>query len=336
MRKLIMLLAAMCGLVAANAQSPGEDSSALNLDSFEVYLDSVEKTFTYQHGTIKLGENIGTLQVPAGYKYLDAVQAERALTEVWGNPEGQATLGLLLPENIGVTTVGSHVFNIEYEEIGYVKDDDADDIDYKELLEEMQKDAVTENEERQKEGYESIAIVGWAAEPHYDAEKKVLHWAKEIKFGDAESNTLNYNVRILGRKGVLILNAISDISVLPEVNKNIPKVLNSFTFADGNTYADFNPDVDQVAAWTIGGLVAGKVLAKVGFFALLIKFWKVIALAVAGGATALWKRFRRKKEDGTDVAEDETPATNAIEETNATTEITAETTPEPDHKNPEA
>ena len=32
------------------------------------------------------------------------------------------------------------------------------------------------------------------------AEKKVLHWAKEIKFGETDGTTLNYNVRILGQK----------------------------------------------------------------------------------------------------------------------------------------
>jgi uncharacterized membrane-anchored protein len=100
-----------------------------------------------------------------------------------------------------------------------------------------------------KEGYESIAIIGWAAQPYYDKQKKVLHWAKEIK-----------------------------------------------NYADGNKYADFNPDIDDVAAWTIGGLVAGKVLAKAGIFALLLKNIKLIALAIGGLGTAAWRWYKKKTE----------------------------------------
>ena len=32
---------------------------------------------------------------------------------------------------------------------------------------------------------------------------------EQIKFGDTEENTLNYNIRVLGRKGVLVLNFIA-------------------------------------------------------------------------------------------------------------------------------
>jgi len=47
-------------------------------------------------------------------------------------------------------------------------------------------------------------------------------------------------------------------------------------------YEDFDSSVDEVAAWTIGGLVAGKVLAKVGFFAIFLKFGKIIVLSLLG------------------------------------------------------
>jgi uncharacterized membrane-anchored protein len=52
-----------------------------------------------------------------------------------------------------------------------------------------------------------------------------------------------------------------------------------------------------VAAYGIGGLIAGKLLAKAGFFALLLKFWKVLALAVVGGAAAVRRFFGGKGKD---------------------------------------
>ncbi|MBL0743089.1 DUF2167 domain-containing protein [Chryseolinea lacunae] len=269
------------------------------VDSAQMFVDSLEATFNYQHGEIKFENEIGTLNVPAGFRYLDAKQTEYVIHDLWGNPGGSGTLGMILPDEIPITDGRSWAFIISYEEMGHVKDDDADDIDYDEMLGQLQEETVEENKEREKEGYEPITIVGWAAKPYYDADKKVLHWAKEIKFGTAEANTLNYNVRILGRKGVLVLNAVASMDELPDVEKNISPVLSSFSYSDGNKYSDFNPDLDEVAAWTIGGLVAGKVLAKVGILALLLKNIKLIGLAIVGAFAAARKWLKRKVEPPT-------------------------------------
>jgi uncharacterized membrane-anchored protein len=244
-------------------------------------LDSIEKTLKYEHGTIKLSNGIGTITVPNGFKYLSGAQAEKILVDVWGNPKSETpSLGMIIPENKGVTSFNSYVFNIEYEEMGYVKDDDANDIDYEELLTQMKEDSNAENEERKKAGYEPITVIGWAATPFYDKERKILHWAKELKFGSDPVNTLNYNIRILGRKGVLVLNAISTMKEFTLVKKDISKVLEIVQFSDGFKYDQFDADIDEVAAWTLGGLVAGKVLAKAGILALFLKFWKIIAVVI--------------------------------------------------------
>ncbi len=260
-------------------------------------IDSIEHSFQYQHGTIQLKNNIGTLTVPKGFKYLSPSQSEMVLVELWGNPPTSSTYGMLIPENMGLMDSNSFVFNIEYDAIGYVEDDDAADINYGDLLKQLQDESIQENEQRKKEGYSPITLVGWASSPYYDNKRKILHWAKELNFEGQERNTLNYNVRILGRKGVIVLNAIASMSELPIVKKDLEQVMASISFSQGNRYEDFDSGTDEIAAWTIGGLVAGKVLAKAGFFALLLKFWKVIAVVILGGATALWKKLRIKKEE---------------------------------------
>ncbi len=271
-------------------------AKAQEIDSMQLAIESIEASLNYQQGRIELSNGIGTLTVPEGFRYLDEKQTEYVLKDLWGNPDGSGSLGMIVPNNIGVLADNSWAFIITYDEMGYVKDDDADDIDYDDLLEEMQADTETENEERVKLGYEKISLVGWAAKPYYDTEKKVLHWAKELRFGENEVNTLNYNVRVLGRKGVVVLNAVASMPELPEVQKSISPMLSSFEFSEGNKYSDFNPDIDEVAAWTVGGLVAGKVLAKVGVFAFLLKYIKVIGLAIAGLFGGLWKWYKRKTE----------------------------------------
>ena len=262
-------------------------------ENVQKQMDSIEKSFKYEQGTINLKNGIGKIKIPKGFKYLEPIQAERVLVDLWGNPKGEnLTLGLILPENQGVLGKNGYVFNIQYDEIGHVEDDDADDINYDDLLKEMQEETVEENKERQQAGYEPVSIIGWAAKPFYDEDRKILHWAKEIKFGKDPLNTLNYNVRILGRKGVLVLNAIATENELPLVQKDINKVLAIVQFNDGYKYEDFDSSVDDVAAWTIGGLVAGKVLTKVGFFAIFAKFGKIIVLALLGFFGAFKNKVR--------------------------------------------
>lgn len=269
--------------------------SAQEVDSTAIFIDQIEKSMEYQTGEIQF-DSIGVLNVPSGFKFLDAEQSEYVLTELWGNPTGEC-LGILLREQDGVLTQGTYVFILTYDNMGYVKDDDADDIDYDDLLEEMVTDTKASSEERVKEGYGPVELVGWASEPFYDSDKKTLHWAKEISFDGDSVHTLNYNVRILGRKGVLVMNAVAGMPSLAEVKSNINNVHSSFTFSDGLQYKDFDPGIDEVAAWTIGGLVAGKVLAKVGIFAIVLKYIKVIGLGVVALGTGIYKWFTRRREE---------------------------------------
>lgn len=254
-------------------------------------IDSIEQSFTYQYGDIELGDNLATLSVPDGYKFLDAEQSSYVLTDLWGNPPSEV-MGLLFPEEITPLSDNfTYAVEITYSEEGYIKDSDAEDLDYDDLLEEMQKDTEEANDQRVELGYEPIELVGWASRPFYDKENKKLHWAKELKFGDYEINTLNYNIRILGRKGYLNMNAIGDIDILPVFNEDIDEILSSVDFNQGNRYSDFNPDLDEIAAYGIGGLIAGKILTKAGFFAAILKFWKVGFIAIAGLFAAFRKRF---------------------------------------------
>ena len=72
--------------------------------------------------------------------YLSPTDAEKVLVDVWGNPPGQNTLGMIIPANITPFENSSWGVTIQYEEDGYVSDDDADDINYEELLTKMQED----------------------------------------------------------------------------------------------------------------------------------------------------------------------------------------------------
>lgn len=265
-------------------------------DTLAAYYDKIEKSFKYESGKITLSEGEGTLNVPKGFKFLNAAQTQDVLSNLWGNPEDKSILGSLVPDEKGVTHSNSWMFVISYQGDGFVKDDDAGDIDYDDLLKTMKEDVQAENEERKKGGYPEVQLVGWASKPYYDNNLKVLHWAKELKFGTDEANTLNYDLRVLGRKGMYNISAVAGMDELAEVKASIPGILKSVEFNQGHKYLDFDADTDTVAAWTIGGLVAGKVLAKVGFFAILAKFGKIIVIGIIA-AFAGFKKFLFGKKD---------------------------------------
>ncbi|TGL24208.1 DUF2167 domain-containing protein [Leptospira yanagawae] len=255
----------------------------------------------YQTGNVTIGDKLATIKVPKGFKFLDAKQSQFVLHEVWGNPLNESILGMLFKSDQSpISENFTYALTYSFSEDGYVSDSDVNEINYDELLKSMKEDISEGNEARIKEGYPAMELVGWANKPFYDASSKKLHWAKEIKFEGDAVNTLNYNIRILGRKGILELNAISDVEKLKLVQNDIPAILASTEFNDGEKYSDYSPGIDKMAAYGIGGLIAGKVLAKAGFFALLLKFWKVIALG-AIAALGFLKKILTKKADNSSV-----------------------------------
>jgi len=265
-------------------------------DTTAAYYDKIEKSLKYETGKITLTEGEGIVNVPKGFKFLNAEQTQHVVSDLWGNPKDESILGSLVPDGKGVTHSNSWLFVISYQGDGFVKDDDANDIDYDDLLKTMKEDTKTTSEERKKAGFEEVQLVGWASKPYYDSNLKVLHWAKELKFGKDQVNTLNYDLRVLGRKGMYNISAVSNMAELAEVKASIPGILKSVEFNDGHKYLDFDADTDTVAAWTIGGLVAGKVLAKVGFFAILAKFGKIIIIGIIAAFAGLKKFLFGKKE----------------------------------------
>jgi len=291
--------------------------TAQQADTLTAYYDKIEKSFNYESGKITLPEGDGTLNVPKGFKFLNAEQTQNVLTSLWGNPEDKSILGSIVPDGKGVTHLDSWMFVISYQGDGYVKDDDADDIDYDDLLKTMKEDVATANVERKNAGFPEVQLIGWASKPFYDNKLKVLHWAKELKFGADKNHTLNYDLRVLGRKGMYNISAVAGVDQLEEVKASIPEIIKSVEFNDGNKYLDFDADTDTVAAWTIGGLVAGKVLAKVGFFAILAKFGKFIVIGIIAAFAGIKKfLFGSKDQVVTKPAEE----TVLLEENNNSTE----------------
>lgn len=294
LKKISLLLVCLfsLGWSVVNAAEPAPESKEMTVEEFVASLH-------FQQGQIVLPGGIATLNIPDSFRYLDPSDTEGVLVQAWGNPSGKGTLGMLFPANVGVASDDSWGVVITYEEDGYVSDKDADSIDYDDLLKTMKERIAEQNEERKNQGYETIELVDWAAKPHYDKAAHKMYWAKEIAFGQATEHTLNYNIRVLGRKGVLVLNAVSAISQFETVEKEMAQVLAFTDFNSGYRYADFDSKTDKTAAYGLAALVAGGVAAKAGLFGklfvVLLAAKKLIFAGVIGIGALLLRFFKKNK-----------------------------------------
>lgn len=243
--------------------------------------------------TVDLGDNLAQIKVPEGYIFAGADDT-RELMRLNGNPPTDLEVGLIAP----AAEDKNWFLVFEYDPVGYVKDDEKDKIDAKALLDSIREGTEQSNEQRQEMGAEPIHVLGWFEEPHYDAQTHNLVWAIEAESGTQEKSRLvNYDVRLLGRRGYTSATLVTDPSSLGADLKEVQALLQGFSYKTGNRYAEFVSG-DKVADYGLVALVAGgagAAAAKLGLLAKLGQFfakaWKLVILGVAALIGALKKLF---------------------------------------------
>ena len=218
----------------------------------------------------------------------------------------KSVLGIIAPPK---ASPDNYFIVCRFEDVGYVKDDDADKLNADEILNSYKEGTAQQNEERKESGLTPIYVGGWAEKPYYD---KALHhvvWAIEVKDADSTSApvvSVNYNTRILGRKGVLSLNLVTDPKELAKGKLKVNDLLQRTSFIKGQTYAEYVPGTDKSAGYGLAGLIlGGGAMAAAAKFGVLGAFWKwglamllvmkkflIVGLA---GLGALISKFFKKK-----------------------------------------
>jgi len=143
-----------------------------------------------------------------------------------------------------------------------------------------------------------VELMGRAEAQHYDARDKKLYWAEELRFGETDANTVNYDIRVLGRHGYLSLNAIGDMQNMSQIQSGMQSLLPMAEFESGYRYADFNESTDKLASYGLAALVGGGLAAKTGLLAkigaLLLAGKKFIVLIFAGLVALVGRVFKKK------------------------------------------
>jgi uncharacterized membrane-anchored protein len=259
-----------------------------------------------QSGDVTVAAANATLHLGNQYYFLSAEDAKRVLVDGWGNPADAVTdvLGMVFPQ--GKTFVDDTWGAVlTYSPDGYVSDGDAKSADYDEILRTSQSGEADENAERKSAGLPSVHLVGWAQPPTYDQQHHALIWAREIQFGDQPENVLNYDIRTLGRRGILSMNMVSGMSKLAEVRAAATDLQQIAGFNAGAQYTDYQAG-DATAGYGLAGLVAAGLGAaaakKLGLLAIVILFAKkfaVMLIALLAGVGAWVRRMFSRKSDET-------------------------------------
>ncbi len=240
--------------------------------------------------TAHLG-NIAQVELPSGYVFYDG-KATREMLKAAGEPVSDDELGLIQSTNEDWSVI------FEFSDVGYIKDADKEKLDADKLLADITRGNNEANKERKRNGSAPLEIVGWEVPPKYNPETHNLEWAIR---GKSEGDLiLNYNTRLLGRKGVMEVVLIVDPAKLEQALPQFRELMANYSFSTGNTYAEYRSG-DKVAKYGLAALVLGGAAvgaAKLGLFTWLILFlkkgWKLVIVAFAAVASffkKLWSKI---------------------------------------------
>ena len=297
----ILAAAAAAAAVALLAAAAHADTLTPEQQAEVNKLRAIDASLHPRTGDIDIPDAKVTLHLGDNYYFLDAKDAQNILVNAWDNPKDVAagTIGLVFPK-------GGHFYDengwaavVTYEASGFIRSEHHEKSDFDQVEKAIRDGEAASNAARQKVKAAPIHFVGWAQPPTYDDAKHAVIWARDLKFGGQDVDTLNYDVRVLGRRGYLSLNMVSVMPQLAAVRTAATDLERTAQFQAGSRYDDFNIATDKTSQLGLVGLVAagaGAVLAqKLGLFAVVLLFLKkglvLIVAAVSGGAAWLRRRF---------------------------------------------
>lgn len=290
-----LLQSALVGLLLDTAVAPASGAEKQGM-SQEQFLATLNWTKGPAKGELK---DLAEIKVPVNYMFTGE-QGTQKLLRAFGNPTNGRELGLIAPTNLEWFVV------FEFADSGYIKDDDKDKLDADAMLKSIKRGTEAGNEERKKMGGAPITITGWQQPPKYNPETHNLEWA--IKAESEGHPIVNYNTRLLGRKGVMEVALVVAPEKLAATMADYQSLLKDYAYKDGQRYAEFRSG-DKVAQYGLAALVVGGAAvgaAKLGLFAALAAFlkkgWKLVVIGVMALGGFLKKLFtfgaRRTSGDG--------------------------------------
>ena len=292
-RWLPALLAVLC--CAAWAQN---GSTAGAQAEMKAAIEAARKVQVTGPHDVKLADQ-AVLKLPEGFIYIPPAEGQRLLMAM-GNRVGEGMLGLIFPQSDAEWFVA-----MRFLKSGYIKDDDAKEWKTDELLQNLKEGTEESNKERRTRGYPEIEVTGWVEAPKYDATTHRLVWSLASRAKGAPAgaeNGVNYNTYALGREGYISMNLVTGMNTVEAEKPIAQQLLAALEYNDGKRYTQFDSNTDHVAEFGLAALIGGIAAKKLGLFAIiaafLVKFAKIIGIALIALLGFIGKMMGRKKETG--------------------------------------
>jgi len=243
--------------------------------------------------TVDVGKDLAKLDLPSEYVFADGKDAKQIMKKMDNNVSG-IEQGIVFSKD---TNENWYVL-FEFDDMGYVKDNDAKEIDADKLLSQIKKGTEEDNKERLKNGKSTLDIIGWDEKPHYDANTHNLVWS--VLCNSRGEQIVNYNVRVLGRGGVTEVTLVAGKDEMVKVKPNLETIISKYSYKEGKRYTDYIKG-DKAAEVGLTALIAGGAGAgavKLGLFAKILLVFKKIWILIIVGIGGLFKKiagiFKRK------------------------------------------
>lgn len=198
-------------------------------------------------GVIPLNNGQLTLNVPSGYRFYSAEEAQAYMQRNNAAAPTGTVFGLLAKAGDNIRDPGTWATVISYDAIGYVQPETAAGL----------ADTNFETDVRNARTAQSRAFEGFIAQPAFDTAAPNLVWAERAAAPGGRGKDLRYEQKVLGREGVAGLTSIGSADQLPEIEAAAADLRGMLSFPEGHRHADFQPANDQISAYSVPGLVTG-------------------------------------------------------------------------------
>lgn len=198
-------------------------------------------------GIIPLGDSGLSLNVPNGYRFYSAEQAQAYMQRNNASAPSGVVYGMVARADADIRQPGTWATIISYDAIGYVQPETAAGLT----------EANFETDVRSARQTQNRVFEGFAAAPAFDAAAPTLTWAERSALPGSQAKDLRYEQKVLGRNGVAGLTSIGSADQMPEIEAAAADLRGMLTFPEGYRHADFQPASDQISSYSVPGLITG-------------------------------------------------------------------------------
>jgi len=241
------------------------------------------------------------IAVPAGLVLYEETAAQTIMRDMGNDPEG--TVAVILRRDAKWAIV------IDADDMGYITDSDADELDPAQLLASFREGAVRQNAERKARGIPELFVDGWSQLPQYDRVRHRLVWGLDNH--DVDGKVINFDTRLLSRSGYVAFGLIDSPDHIVAARQETLPILEAIRFKPGSRYED-HVGGDHDSGIGLRGLMLGgaglMVAKKTGILVALLAFFKKAIIFIAAGLAGLFRWLFRRKRSAVEVRDEPPPA----------------------------